>query len=236
VKIVLQYYAGTRSLYIQEGRQDKGRKTAPRAGARGLSHVRTPPHLRPPPLVSHVRTPPHLRTPPYSDTSTKSSAPADGLAGRWHKAARRTGLAARVAVGVIYALVLVCAGVDSYRFLFSSAIWVRAHRAAADSFVWLKKRPGLAFATLWRWAAWLYWLGGGLWRDLKLYFRWLQSIHLAGRYSVDWLSFWRRFDSETAVRELNYPLSGTLFYMGNVLRSVILRKPIPSAPDREYYT
>jgi len=29
VKIVLQYYAGTRSLYIQEGRQDKGRKTAP---------------------------------------------------------------------------------------------------------------------------------------------------------------------------------------------------------------
>ena len=27
--IVLQYYAGTRSLYIQEGRQDKGRKTAP---------------------------------------------------------------------------------------------------------------------------------------------------------------------------------------------------------------
>jgi len=29
VKIVFQYYAGTRSLYIQEGRQDKGRKTAP---------------------------------------------------------------------------------------------------------------------------------------------------------------------------------------------------------------
>jgi len=29
VKIVLQYYAGTRSLYIQEGRQDKGRKTVP---------------------------------------------------------------------------------------------------------------------------------------------------------------------------------------------------------------
>ena len=29
VKIVLQYYAGTRSLYIQEGRQDKGRMTAP---------------------------------------------------------------------------------------------------------------------------------------------------------------------------------------------------------------
>jgi len=60
VKIVLQYYAGTRSLYIQEGRQDKGRKTAPRDGARGLSHVRTPPPVR------HVRTPPpvrHLRTP-----------------------------------------------------------------------------------------------------------------------------------------------------------------------------
>jgi len=30
----LQHYAGARSLYIQEGRQDKGRKTAPRAGAR----------------------------------------------------------------------------------------------------------------------------------------------------------------------------------------------------------
>jgi len=29
VKILLQYYAGTRSPYIQEGRQDKGRKTAP---------------------------------------------------------------------------------------------------------------------------------------------------------------------------------------------------------------
>ena len=29
MKIILQYYAGTRSLYIQEGRQDKGRKTAP---------------------------------------------------------------------------------------------------------------------------------------------------------------------------------------------------------------
>jgi len=29
VKIVLQYYVGTRSLYIQEGRQDKGRKTVP---------------------------------------------------------------------------------------------------------------------------------------------------------------------------------------------------------------
>jgi len=29
VKIVLQYYADTRSLYIQEGRQGKGRKTAP---------------------------------------------------------------------------------------------------------------------------------------------------------------------------------------------------------------
>jgi len=57
VKIVYQYYAGTRSLYIQEGRQDKGRKTAPRAGARGLSHVRTPPHLR---------------TPPYSDMAHRS--------------------------------------------------------------------------------------------------------------------------------------------------------------------
>ena len=43
VKIVLQYYTGTRSLYIQAGLPDKGRKTAPhRAGARGLSHVRTP--------------------------------------------------------------------------------------------------------------------------------------------------------------------------------------------------
>ena len=51
VKIVLQYYAGTRSLYIQEGRQDKGRKTAPRDSARGLSHVRTPPPVR------HLRTP-----------------------------------------------------------------------------------------------------------------------------------------------------------------------------------
>ena len=61
VKIVYQYYAGTRSIYIQEGRQDKGRKTAPRAGARGLSHVRTPPHLW---------TPPHLRTPPYSDSGS----------------------------------------------------------------------------------------------------------------------------------------------------------------------
>jgi len=71
VKIVLQYYyAGTRSLYIQEGRQNKGRKPAPppRAGARGLCHARTLPHLRTPPLVSHVRTPPHLRTPPYSDS------------------------------------------------------------------------------------------------------------------------------------------------------------------------
>ena len=29
MKIVLQYYVGTRSLYIQEGRQDEGRKTAP---------------------------------------------------------------------------------------------------------------------------------------------------------------------------------------------------------------
>jgi len=27
--IVLQYYTGARSLYIQEGRRDKGRKTAP---------------------------------------------------------------------------------------------------------------------------------------------------------------------------------------------------------------
>jgi len=27
--IVLQHYTGARSLYIQEGRQDKGRKTAP---------------------------------------------------------------------------------------------------------------------------------------------------------------------------------------------------------------
>jgi len=34
VKIVLQHYADARSLYRQEGRQDKGRKTAPRAGAR----------------------------------------------------------------------------------------------------------------------------------------------------------------------------------------------------------
>ena len=51
--IVLQCYAGTRSLYIQEGRQDKRTEDCPpRAGARGLSHVRTPPHLR---------------TPPYSD-------------------------------------------------------------------------------------------------------------------------------------------------------------------------
>jgi len=48
---VLQYYAGTRSLYIKEGRQGKGRKTAPRDGARGLSHVRTPPPVR------HLRTP-----------------------------------------------------------------------------------------------------------------------------------------------------------------------------------
>jgi len=39
--IVLQHYAGASSLYIQEGRQDKGPKTAPRAVARGLSHVRT---------------------------------------------------------------------------------------------------------------------------------------------------------------------------------------------------
>ena len=29
VKIVLQYYVGTRSLYIQEGCQDKGRKIVP---------------------------------------------------------------------------------------------------------------------------------------------------------------------------------------------------------------
>ena len=34
MKIELQHYAGATSLYIQEGRQDKGRKTAPRAGAR----------------------------------------------------------------------------------------------------------------------------------------------------------------------------------------------------------
>jgi len=78
VKIVLQYYAGTRSLYIQEGRQDKGRKSAPRDGAQGLSYVRTPPpvrhvrmpspvcHLQTPTLVRHLWTPTlvcHLRTP-----------------------------------------------------------------------------------------------------------------------------------------------------------------------------
>jgi len=57
MKIVLHYYAGTRSLYIQEGRQDKGRKTAPRDGARGLSHVRTPPPVR------HLRTPIILKLP-----------------------------------------------------------------------------------------------------------------------------------------------------------------------------
>jgi len=64
VKIVLQHYAGARSLYIKEGRQDKGRKTAPRAGARELSHVRTPPpvcHVRTPPPVCHVRSPPPVR-------------------------------------------------------------------------------------------------------------------------------------------------------------------------------
>ena len=60
MKIVYQYYVGTRSLYIEEGTQDNGRKTALRAGARGISHVRTPPHLW---------MPPHLRTPPYSDAS-----------------------------------------------------------------------------------------------------------------------------------------------------------------------
>jgi len=38
----------------------------------GLSHVRMPPHLRTPPLVSHDRTPPHLRTSPYSDTSPRT--------------------------------------------------------------------------------------------------------------------------------------------------------------------
>ena len=40
----------------------KGGRLSPRAGARGLSHVQTPPHLW---------TPPHLRMPPYSDTSPR---------------------------------------------------------------------------------------------------------------------------------------------------------------------
>ena len=37
MKIVLQHCVGANSLDIQKGRQDKGRKTVPRAGARGLS-------------------------------------------------------------------------------------------------------------------------------------------------------------------------------------------------------
>jgi len=78
MKIVYQYYVGTRSLYIEEGTQDNGRKTALRAGARGISHVRTPPHLWMPPHLRtppylwtppHLWMPPHLRTPPYSDAS-----------------------------------------------------------------------------------------------------------------------------------------------------------------------
>jgi len=66
---VLQYYVGAISLYIQEGRQDKGWKTAPPSQWSGLSHVQTPPHHRTPPLVSHVWMPPYLQMPPYSDTS-----------------------------------------------------------------------------------------------------------------------------------------------------------------------
>jgi len=47
------------SIYGKAVRTKDGRQS-PRAGAWGLSHVRTPPHLW---------TPPHLRTPPYSNTS-----------------------------------------------------------------------------------------------------------------------------------------------------------------------
>ena len=89
-KIVLQHYAGARSLHIQEGRQDNGRKTAPPSRRSGTQLFRTPPHLWTPPLVSHVRTPAHLRTPPYSDTHVDLCLPplllgrALGLAGCGH--------------------------------------------------------------------------------------------------------------------------------------------------------
>jgi len=65
--IVLQYYAGTRSLYIQEGRQDKGRKTAPPEPVPSDSVMSRRLLISGRLLISHVRTPPHLRTPPYSD-------------------------------------------------------------------------------------------------------------------------------------------------------------------------
>jgi len=52
------------SIYRKAVRTKDGR-LSPRAGARGLSHVRTPPHFWTPP---HLRTPPHFRTPPYSDS------------------------------------------------------------------------------------------------------------------------------------------------------------------------
>jgi len=57
-----------RKISLYTGRPS-GQRTedCPPSRCSGLSHVRTPPHLRTPPLASHVRTPPHLRTPPYSD-------------------------------------------------------------------------------------------------------------------------------------------------------------------------
>jgi len=66
---VLQYYAVTRSLYIQEGPQDKGRKTARPEPVLGDSVMSGCLLISGRLLISHVRTPPHLRTPPYSDIS-----------------------------------------------------------------------------------------------------------------------------------------------------------------------
>jgi len=50
---------------------------------------------------------------------------ADGRPGRRRKAARCTGLAARVVVGTLFALVLVCSGVDFCRSRYPSAPWER---------------------------------------------------------------------------------------------------------------
>jgi len=97
------------------------------------------------------------------------------LAGICAGAAGRPGRrrkAARVVVGTLFALMLVCSGVDFCRSRFPSAPWERAYRAAADVSAWLKKRPRIVFATLWCWAAWWYWLGGALWQDLEFYFSW----------------------------------------------------------------
>jgi len=70
------------SLYTGRPSGQRTEDCPPRAGARGLGHVRTPPHLRMPPLVSHVRTPPHLQTPPYSDKRQATALPGSISSGR----------------------------------------------------------------------------------------------------------------------------------------------------------